>query len=858
MANFNFYTKNTVLNNILKNYSINFSNSYYLLENYSNVNKELYVISNQYEEQYINNLSLVNSEYNNKSLFEILTTNFSNYYTTNIDNLSKTNITNNIKRYNSNNSYINSSKYLDDNSIILNYSNNSYNLYYNTNNTLNLLSYNISFINGFNYDKDNHIIYFDIDNKYIKNIHNILYYNYNNINNKNIYNYGLFSVNKEELSIDKKNNLILNSEFKFNIQSNVKKLKKLYDDCNHIYEKLDFYYNNDNYKNSLNIINSIDSKNNKTIITYNTVNTPQTIYIHSNNVIPVDVNGEIKYKTKFIKSVQSDKYNDVHISSGEFYVDKTDNINENQAYSFSLIETDKTLTTYNITYVSYEFIIKYTYSNLYYSDNNYQLNNLNIKNINTLYTKNINQTSFKIINNIDNINFNNIDNFRNKSFLKNYNKNNIDLNITHNDHIITYTSLKYKNIGSKESMIDIVDQHENPSIDVNPIHYGRKSINEINYGANNYEELAISNTSIKDQISYKVCENSSYTISINSKIDNSIFYNSGITVEYQESPYLTDIDEEPTIIDYGEGNLIYSKDNYELKYINYKKFYQTIYIPLPNILSINYNNNNIYKNHIITKSIFNSYIYRIQSNKKKYYNTSYYILSSVNLFNKKPSNSILIESNNKIYAYNSNDNNIKINNGNISIYKYTLNNYIINYLQSNNLIYDSYTLNYYSSYNYERKKYNYYPILNNYPNKYLNSKFFNIIDNDKIPSEYELNSCISDIKETKEKILYLYELVINSYYSPVLYTYYNNDKELLNYSYLIFNSYGPSKPLNNTVNDIVDKLNNSNIKDTFYNHKSSYIMSTYIKLNNISNSINGKNNLRNYIMTYSNNFIKFI
>lgn len=888
MGNFSFYKKNTVLNNILKNYSVEFSNSYYLLEYYGSLNKELYSISDEFEEQYVNNISLKNPEYNDRSLFEILTTNFYDYYTANISNLSKQTITSNIKRYNNANSYVNISKYLNQNSFILDYSNKSYYLYYTTNNNLSLLSYNISFKNGFNYDETNHIIYFNIDNNYIKNINNILYFNYNKINSIDINNYGIFPLNKYELTTDHENNLILNSDFKFNIQSNIKKLKKLYDDSDHIYQKLDFYYNNDNYQDNLNIINS--NKDDICIVIKQSYDTPYNIYIHENNVIPFltkndDNEDEIKYKTKFIKSVNDleNNYQDQYIiNSNEFLVEKTGNEDSRFAYTFSITDNSQ-LTSYDITYVSYEFVIKYTDSNLYYTDNNYKISNLNLKNNNTIYTKNLNQVSFKILNNIKNIDHNNVNNFKNKAYVKYYNKNNIDLDLTYNNHIISYSNLNLissiYNGGESPAQ-----QHEGGSLNpsgLNPSIYGSSNI-EINYGGNGTQVNGTSTNLIEskiEKISYKVCDSSSYTINISNNIDNIMFCNSGITLEYKESPYLTDIDENGTDIYYGEGELTFNNnEKYVLRNIHYKKYYQTIYIPLPNQLNINYNNNNVYKNHSVNKGIFNKFIYKTYiSSNKKIFNNSYYILSSVNLFKDKPENCEIVNIQNilhprNIYNYNSNDNNYIQVTSNIYTYKFTLNNYIINFLKSNNLIYSSYDLNYYSSYNYHFGNYNYYPILNNYPSKYINSKFFNIIKNscfidpsnniyynNEIPLEESLKSSISDIKTTKNDILYLYEIVLDSNLS-----YYINDKinynyqNMLSYSFILFNTYNTN--YNNTINNIITTLhsNSNNKKETFYNNLSSYIISTYINLKDISDSLSGRNNLKQYITTYSNNFIKFI
>ena len=212
---FSFYKKNTKLNNVFKNINISFSDNKELLEKYANEKETLYTVSNQYNNEYIDDVEKVIPEYG-RSLLDILSNNFKNYYKSK-ELLSKELITKNIKRYNNSSTYCNTSEYIIPNSFILDYSYNTYSLYYATNNNLSLLSYNILLKNGFNYDKENHIIHFNIDNKYIKNIKNNLYFNYNIINNQDINEYGLFSFNKSETIVDNKSNLLLNTEFKHNI-----------------------------------------------------------------------------------------------------------------------------------------------------------------------------------------------------------------------------------------------------------------------------------------------------------------------------------------------------------------------------------------------------------------------------------------------------------------------------------------------------------------------------------------------------------------------------------------------------------------------------------------------------------------
>ena len=767
---FNFYKKNTKLNNIFKNINISFSDNKELLEQYANENTSLYTVSNQYDNEYINDIEKIIPEYN-KSLLDILSNNFKNYYKSK-ELLSKELITENIKKYNNSSTYYNVSNYIAPNSFILDYSYNTYSLYYVTNNHLSLLSYNILLKNGFNYDKENHIIHFNIDNKYIKNIKNNLYFNYNIINSDNISEYGLFSFDKNEINVDNDSNLILNSEFKFNVFSNIKKLKKLYDDSNYLYKKLDFYYNNENYDNLLSLdIFKENIKDDYYTLTYfeNNKDTDIDDYIikiHKNNVKQSkDLNEDIIYTTDFIKT---NNYN-----NQVYLIDNPED--QNYIYWYQL-NNDYNIITYTTTYVSYELDILYTDSNLYLSDNNYNIEDLNISDEDTIYIKNINTCSFKLKNNIENIDNSNYNIFTNRSSITHLQKNNINVNYTYNIHSL------YKS--------------------------------EIN------------NNEIKN---YTLIDEITYNLKINNSIDNNIFNNSGLTIEYNESPYISSINENPIEYDYGEGKLIQENNKYKLYRVKYEKYKQYIYIPLTKQLNINYNNNNIYKNHKTVKSIF-----------KENNNNTYYILSSKNLFNSNIGNIYNENIGNYLYTNNS-DNYINMNIPIGDECYYEINNYIIDQLISKNAIVNSYNLYYYSTYNYLDSRYNYYPLLNKYPTKYLNDNFFNYININTIPNESLLDICLSDIKENNNHILYLYEVNLNSSYISFL-----------------------RQKNSNIISDYVRQFNNNdNIKTLLHSYLYSYINSDYIDINSIINITDNSYSfntelLKKYITSYSNNFIKFI
>ena len=196
----NFLKKNTMLNDIMSNNNIVVSNNEqfsYAIQKASE-KKENYIIS-------YNNIDIDNSFYSIKALYSNKERNWLNN-----DNISLEEYENNILRYNNyknlvqDTAYIKYDNTINDNSLIID---NSYNsLYYVQPDKINLLSYSLNTKNGFNYNENNHTLYFNVDNKYIKSINNLLYYNYNNIRNTSPDNIGVSSTDDNYFNVKNNNN----------------------------------------------------------------------------------------------------------------------------------------------------------------------------------------------------------------------------------------------------------------------------------------------------------------------------------------------------------------------------------------------------------------------------------------------------------------------------------------------------------------------------------------------------------------------------------------------------------------------------------------------------------------------------
>ena len=248
-----------MLNDIMSNNNIVVSNNEqfsYAIQKASE-KKENYIIS-------YNNIDIDNSFYSIKALYSNKERNWLNN-----DNISLEEYENNILRYNNyknlvqDTAYIKYDNTINDNSLIID---NSYNsLYYVQPDKINLLSYSLNTKNGFNYNENNHTLYFNVDNKYIKSINNLLYYNYNNIRNTSPDNIGVSSTDDNYFNVKNNNNSYSNNtltiikEFKTEIFSTLNKIKNLYKECEVIYDTLTYFNKVNNNREPLSLNGGVDN-----------------------------------------------------------------------------------------------------------------------------------------------------------------------------------------------------------------------------------------------------------------------------------------------------------------------------------------------------------------------------------------------------------------------------------------------------------------------------------------------------------------------------------------------------------------------------------------------------------------------
>ena len=259
--NINFLKKKTVLNDILSNrnvsvinntkYDPNDENDKGLLLNTINnaeINTDKYIIS--YDNVDLNiSYNDIKELYRSKSWLSNNQVSFDEF---------KDNV-NYYNNYNKNGiqdlTYVKYDQSLNTNTLLID---NTYNsLYYVRPDKINLISYSIKNTDGFNYDENNHILKFNIDNNYIKSINNLLYYNYNNIRNTSSDKTGIASIDDKFFDVKNYNNsysnniLTINKEFKTEIYSTLNKIKNLYNDCKVTYNIANpssyVEYNGDNY-----------------------------------------------------------------------------------------------------------------------------------------------------------------------------------------------------------------------------------------------------------------------------------------------------------------------------------------------------------------------------------------------------------------------------------------------------------------------------------------------------------------------------------------------------------------------------------------------------------------------------------
>ena len=234
----NFLKKKTILDNILSNNDIIVVNN----EQFSYANAKANLKKSNYTISY-NNIDITSTYDSVKALYR------NNKWLNDSYNISTNEYENNVLKYNNydsngsqNITYTQYNNTINDNSLLIDSTYNS--LYYVQPDKINLLSYSLNTRNGFNYDDNNHVLYFNIDNKYIKSINNLLYYNYNNIRNTSSDKPGVAFIDDKYFDVKNNNNSYSNNtltiikEFKTEIFSTVNKIKNLYKECEVIYDTL--------------------------------------------------------------------------------------------------------------------------------------------------------------------------------------------------------------------------------------------------------------------------------------------------------------------------------------------------------------------------------------------------------------------------------------------------------------------------------------------------------------------------------------------------------------------------------------------------------------------------------------------
>ena len=757
MSIINFYRKQTVLNDIFKNQNI-------VIVDNSQLNTTINsAITSQYG---ISNTQEIESNVNYQNSDNYLTKLYMSHYNVRPPLISNVDIIENIKRYNNcsyNSILVQDGKYKNYdyknvvNSLLLNYTYNK--LYYVQYDKINLMSYLLDIKNGFNYDYNNHILYFNIDNQYIRSVNNTLYYNFNRIRETSFNDIGITLlddnyINTKNVSHYKLNNskyhgvMNINKDFKYNTFITLNKLRSLYYKCEDMYNTLSYYASIDDYNN--------------------------------------DYFDFIKYNTKPVNDNNvENKW--VNLSLIQFNSESSSLVDEDLPNYWQKIQT----------YYHTAYDIKFQDAKICLTDKELGIYNLDISDEDTIYISDLNNVSFSISTNSTYITSYNYTEFKNDISLKVEN-NNINYKLS---YILDY---KYLTVPIKVNFLETSTTiFENQS---------KSSISQI-----------IKNNIIK--YPYKT----TYNIIIGSDIDKNIFNNSGLTIQYQSSPYLNKYMVDKDLNKSNSENISYSSySNYS---DNNKINYWTSYIyDLYNHDQIILSNNkelNIRKINGKVQQYYKSnpscHMLEYHDNNNEYFEGDdeieirdfYYVLSSKNLFGyydnsiyeQNPSDENEMISIGKYTIEDSDDGdnenkyqiNIKDNNENqiyLKSYKIRINKELINELKSKKLFISKNDVNilpYINKVCYYKiltlnGDYEYYPILNSLPNKYLNDKFFDakIYKSDEYSNLEELDTCVSEIKNIyydniKNNILYLYEILYSNDGNDDIY-------ELVYYS--IINEYG--------------------------------------------------------------------
>ena len=917
----NFYKKQTVLNNILGNKNIIITNNSQLIKAIQKINNKDDNGNNQlglnpYESEYTS-LGLMEITYNyNTESNNYLTNLYKTYY--NISpSISDSEIIENIQRYNNceysinideskqyinfGNSIVQNAKYNDynkisqPNSLLLDSTYNS--LYYIQHNRINLLSYNLNYCNGFNYN--NHMAYFRTDDEYICSINNTLYYNFNKIRSTMKDNRGIGLIDTDFFHVknyDSKNHasLLINKDFKYEVFMTLNKLKNLYKNCETIKNSLSYYSIIENYNNNYihlkeensNIIKNIRFQTTKLYYTdtslginFLEINDEDTLYINNIDNLNLQIgyispNPDYNYEHFYINQDNMDLYkntssliiDEININPKITYVSNYKYFSTNVVTNFIETSTSvwesKSHTTIN--QMVKPNILKFPINVSYYinmpSDIDkmiFKKSGLNIKYKGSPYLTYYDNTNPSIIIpqehelKIRQLNSKVLDySYPQRSCIKNsFKTKDSDISRKHY-YLLSSKNLFYINnlqfIRCKRLLGDMKELTTNEQSDTKIYLKGTAfggTIFDNNSGntdlvqpceikINGGENLVLDpynrglNFVAIDKKSYEVIDQANYD-TYGEAGGESERSNNGITLLKQK---LNDIKNDITPYDTNDVFVClvsYDAVGWDDELISLLQEFGMSDLPYTNtdrypFLFIGYKN--------LDKGCGKTIMNDIDSTE-----VELTIYANNNTFG-----TIQIMS----------PNNIQITGlGNYNCYEcgIYINKYLFDEFRSLNLISETPNLYYYQIVplyieNYKNESidniYNqnkeYIPILNKYPTKYLNDKFFDskMYSIDNYPIQEELSTCISDIKTLKTLYsatkLYLYEI------------YEDNDRYCLKFYTL----------LNNNSQDYISEIGN-NI---------SYQIDNQTKLlynGKISNYLLNRGNLYQYLSQYLNNFIQF-
>jgi len=154
---------------------------------------------------------------------------------------------------------------------------NSYLIYSNIGDGVRIMSYYIDQDSGFYYDKDEHMMTFNIDNDTIKTIDEKLYFDTNSIGISNAGNHGIGYVDTKYLDVRENGEVTLASyvassivDYKYKIKNIYNKMVDIYESASYLYNAFNEYQNTQLYANVKKITTTedMDGKKYRSIVSY--------------------------------------------------------------------------------------------------------------------------------------------------------------------------------------------------------------------------------------------------------------------------------------------------------------------------------------------------------------------------------------------------------------------------------------------------------------------------------------------------------------------------------------------------------------------------------------------------------------